>query len=153
MILSLNWLKELVDIEGISADEIVKRITLSTAEVEGVENKGDDMDDVVVAKVVTCEKVEGTHLNLLSVDDGSGELLQIATGAPNVYAGMVTALVRVGGMVAGHKIKKARLAGIDSFGMCCSEAELGIGSDDDGIIDFKDWNQFKRYLPNKRYFN
>ena len=61
MILSLNWLKELVDIEGISAEEIVKRITLSTAEVEGVENKGDDMDDVVVAKVVTCEKVEGTH--------------------------------------------------------------------------------------------
>ncbi|MBP3630188.1 MAG: phenylalanine--tRNA ligase subunit beta [Clostridia bacterium] len=138
MILSLNWLKELVDIEGISAEEIVKRITLSTAEVEGVENKGDDMDDVVVAKVVTCEKVEGTHLNLLSVDDGSGEMLQIATGAPNVYAGMITALVRVGGMVAGHKIKKARLAGIDSFGMCCSEAELGIGSDDDGIIDFKD---------------
>ena len=81
MILSLNWLKELVDIEGISADEIVKRITLSTAEVEGVENKGDDMDDVVVAKVVTCEKVEGTHLNSLSVDDGSGEMLQIATGA------------------------------------------------------------------------
>ena len=137
MILSLNWLKELVDIEGISPEEIVKRITLSTAEVEGVTNKGDDMDDVVIAKVVTCEKVEGTHLNLLSVDDGSGELLQIATGAPNVYAGMVTALVRVGGMVAGHKIKKARLAGIDSFGMCCSEAELGIGSDDDGIIDFK----------------
>ena len=140
MILSLNWLKELVDIDGISTEEIVKRITLSTAEVEGVENKGDDMEDVVVAKVVTCEKVEGTHLNLLSVDDGSGELLQIATGAPNVYAGMVTALVRVGGMVAGHRIKKARLAGIDSFGMCCSEAELGIGSDDDGIIDFKDLN-------------
>ncbi len=137
MILSLNWLKEMVDLEGISAEEISKRITLSTAEVEEVVQKGEDMQDVVVAKVVTCEKVEGTHLNLLSVDDGSGEMLQIATGAPNVYAGMVTALVRVGGMVAGHKIKKARLAGIDSYGMCCSEAELGIGSDDDGIIDFK----------------
>ena len=44
--------------------------------------------------------------------------------------------VRVGGMVAGHKIKKAKLAGIDSYGMCCSEAELGIGSDDEGIVDF-----------------
>ena len=59
MILSLNWLKELVDLEGIPAEEIAKRITLSTAEVEEVIQKGDDMQDVVVAKVVTCEKVEG----------------------------------------------------------------------------------------------
>lgn len=140
MIISLNWLKELVDLEGLTAEEIVKKITLSTAEVEEVKYAGSDMQDVVVARVETCEKIEGTHLNLLSVNDGSGENLQIATGAPNVYAGMVTALVRIGGMVAGHKIKKARLAGIDSFGMCCSEAELGIGSDDDGIVDFKDLN-------------
>lgn len=140
MIISLNWLKELVDLEGLTAEEIVKKITLSTAEVEEVKYAGSDMEDVVVAKVETCEKVEGTHLNLLSVNDGSGENLQIATGAPNVYVGMVTALVRIGGMVAGHKIKKARLAGIDSYGMCCSEAELGIGSDDDGIVDFKDLN-------------
>lgn len=135
MILSLNWLKDMVDLEGLSTEEIINKITLSTAEVEEVREVGKDMEDVVVAKVLTAEKVEGTHLNLLSVDDGR-ETLQIATGAPNVYAGMITALVRVGGMVAGHKIKKAKLAGIDSFGMCCSEAELGIGSDDEGIVDF-----------------
>lgn len=135
MILSLNWLKDMVDLDGISTEEIVRKITLSTAEVEEVKSVGRDMQDVVVAKVLTAEKVEGTHLNLLSVDDGR-ETLQIATGAPNVYAGMLTALVRVGGMVAGHKIKKAKLAGLDSFGMCCSEAELGIGSDDEGIVDF-----------------
>ena len=137
MKISLNWLRELVDLEGLSEEEIVKRITLSTAEVEGVTHAGSDMEDVVVARVETCQKVEGTHLNLLSVNDGSGENLQIATGAPNVYAGMITALVRIGGMVAGKKIKKAKLAGIDSFGMCCSEEELGIGSDGDGIIDLK----------------
>ena len=129
MILSLNWLKDMVDLKDLSTEEIIEKLTLSTAEVEEVKEVGKDMQDVVVAKVVTAEKVPGTHLNLLSVDDGR-ELLQIATGAPNVYAGMITALVRVGGMVAGHKIKKAKLAGIDSFGMCCSEAELGIGSDD-----------------------
>lgn len=135
MILSLNWLKDMVDLKDLSTEEIIEKLTLSTAEVEDVKEVGKDMQDVVVAKVVTAEKVPGTHLNLLSVDDGR-ELLQIATGAPNVYAGMITALVRVGGMVAGHKIKKAKLAGLDSFGMCCSEAELGIGSDDDGIVDF-----------------
>ena len=138
MIISLNWLKELVDLSGIAEDKIVKKITLSTAEVEGVTHAGSDMEDVVIAKVETCEKIEGTHLNLLSVNDGSGENLQIATGAPNVYAGMLTALVRIGGMVGGRKIKKAKLAGIDSYGMCCSEAELGIGSDDEGIVDFKE---------------
>lgn len=152
MIISLNWLKELVDLSGIAEDEIVKKITLSTAEVEGVTHAGSDMEDVVIAKVETCEKIEGTHLNLLSVNDGSGENLQIATGAPNVYAGMVTALVRIGGMVGGRKIKKAKLAGIDSYGMCCSEAELGIGSDDEGIVDFKELNvplgtSIKEVLP------
>lgn len=135
MILSLNWLKDMVDIKDIPTEEIVKKLTLSTAEVEEVKKVGEDMQDVVVAKILTTEKVPNTHLNLLSVDDGR-EVLQIATGAPNVYAGMLTALVRVGGMVAGHKIKKAKLAGIDSYGMCCSEAELGIGSDDEGIVDF-----------------
>lgn len=135
MIISLNWLKDMVDLSGLSTDEIVEKITLSTAEVEEVKKVGDDMEDVVIAKVVTCEKIPDTHLNLLSVDDGR-EVLQIATGAPNVYAGMKTALVRVGGKVEGRKIKKAKLAGYDSFGMCCSEAELGIGSDDDGIVDF-----------------
>ena len=135
MILSLNWLKDMVDIKDIPTEKIVEKLTLSTAEVEGVKKVGDNMQDVVVAKILTAEKVPNTHLNLLSVDDGN-EILQIATGAPNVYAGMLTALVRVGGMVDGHKIKKAKLAGIDSYGMCCSEAELGIGSDDEGIVDF-----------------
>lgn len=135
MILSLNWLKDIVDLKDISTEEIINKLTLSTAEVEGYKEVGKDMEDVVVAKVLTCEKVPDTHLNLLSVDDGR-EVLQIATGAPNVYAGMVTALVRVDGKVGGRKIKKAKLAGIDSYGMCCSEAELGIGSDDEGIVDF-----------------
>lgn len=135
MILSLNWLKDMVDLEGISTEEIVRKITLSTAEVEGTKVCGEDMQDVVVARLNECDKVEGTHLFLLDVFDGT-EHHQIATSAQNVYKGMVTALVKVGGMVGGHKIKKAKLAGIDSFGMCCSEAELGIGSDDEGLVDF-----------------
>ena len=137
MILSLNWLKSMVEIDDIAPEEIVKRITLSTAEVEGFTKVGEDMQDVVIAKVEKCEKLANSdHLNLLAVNDGSGELLQVVTGAPNVYAGMKTALVRVGGMVGGMKIKKARLDGIDRYGMCCSEAELKIGSDDSGIVDF-----------------
>ncbi len=138
MYISLNWIKEFVNLDGISDEELVKRFTMSTAEIEGVVKKGADMEDVVVAEIVETRKYEGSdHLNIMKVDDGSGEYLQILTGAPNVYKGMRTFLVRIGGMVAGHKIKLAKLAGKESYGMCCSEAELGIGSDDEGIVDYK----------------
>lgn len=137
MYLSLNWIKEFVNLDGIPEDEIANRLTMSVAEVEDVVKKGVGFEDIVVAKIVETHKLENSnHLNIMKVDDGSGSLLQIVTGAPNVYQGMKTFLVRVGGMVAGHKIKIAKLAGHESFGMCCSEAELGIGSDDEGIVDF-----------------
>lgn len=137
MYLSLNWIKEFVNLDGISEEEIANRLTMSVAEVEGTQKKGVGFDDIVVAKIVETRKLENSdHLNIMKVDDGSGELLQIVTGAPNVYKGMKTFLVRVGGMIDGHKIKIAKLAGHESFGMCCSEAELGIGADAEGIVDF-----------------
>lgn len=138
MYISLNWIKEFVDLGGLSQEEIIKRLTLSTAEIEGVEVKGAGIENVVVAEIVETKRLENTnHLNIMKVDDGSGKLVQIVTGAPNVYNGMRTFLVRVGGQVNGYKIKAAKLAGHDSFGMCCSETELGIGTDDEGIVDYR----------------
>ena len=68
------------------------------------------------------------HLHILKVDVGNEEL-QIVCGAPNVREGMVTAVCKVGGSVCAGKIKVGKLAGVESYGMCCAEAELGIGSD------------------------
>ena len=76
-------------------------------------------------------------MHILKVDVGT-ETLQIVCGAPNVREGMVTAVCKVGGSVVAGKIKAAKLAGVESQGMCCAETELGLGSDDEGIMDIQE---------------
>jgi len=138
MKISINWIKDYVDLSGIEVDELVKRFNLSTAEIEDVEIKGEKIQDVVFGKILkVVDHPESDHLHILNVDVGS-EVLQIVCGAPNVYEGMVTAVCKVGGSVLAGKIKPCKLAGVESCGMCCAEAELGLGSDDEGIMDIKD---------------
>ena len=135
MKVSINWINDYVDLSGIETDELVKRFNLSTAEIEGVEYKGKDIQNVVFGKVLEVNNhPESNHLHVLKVDVGD-EVLQIVCGAPNVRVGMVTAVCKVGGSVCAGKIKATKLVGIDSFGMCCAEDELGIGADDNGIMD------------------
>lgn len=135
MKISLNWIKDYVDLSGISTDEIVKRFNLSTAEIENVEYKGSKTHGVVIGKI---EKVENhptnPHWHILRVNVGT-EMLQIVCGAPNVREGMITCVATNGASVNGYNITTAKRGEIDSQGMCCSSAELGIGSDDKGIID------------------
>lgn len=139
MIISLNWIKDYVNLDGIEIDEIVKRFGLSTAEVEGVEYKGKEIENVVVAKILNVENhPESKKLHILKVDDGTGEPVQVVCGAPNVRVGLKTYFARVGGNVNGVKIKPAKLAGVDSFGMCCGGNELGIEADTSGIVELDD---------------
>jgi len=136
MKVSLNWLKDFVDLDGIGIEEIVSRFSLVTAEIEGYEVK-DKVSGIVVGEVMTCEKhpTSNKPLSVLTVNNGK-EILPIVCGAPNVRAGMLVALANVGARVSGgFEIGKAKLAGYDSHGMCCSETELGIGSDSGGIIE------------------
>jgi len=151
MKISINWLKDFVDLDGISNEEIIKRFTLSTAEIEDVEYKGAETTGVVFAKILEVEEhPKSDHLHILKVDKGD-EVVQVVCGAPNVRPNMVTALATIGGKVNGHKITKAKLAGIESFGMCCSESEIGIGSDNSGIMDIsadvKIGADIKTYYP------
>ena len=80
---SYNWIHELVDGLDVPAAEIGRLITLKTAECEGVEAHGAMLDDVCVARVLTAEKVEGTHLTLTTVDTGRYGVKQVICGAPN----------------------------------------------------------------------
>ena len=138
MLISLNWINDYVDIKDIPLQEKINRFLLSTAEIEDAYQKGHNVENIVFAKVEkVSEHPNSQKLHILDVFDGT-ETLQIVCGAPNVRAGMITALAKVGSVVCGHKIGKAKLAGVESFGMCCSEAELGIGSDDEGIMDIFD---------------
>lgn len=136
MIISLNWIKDYVNLDGIEVDELVKRFGLSTAEVEGVEYKGRELDNIVVAEILSVENhPESKKLHILKVNDGSGAPVQVVCGAPNVRVGLKTYFARVGGNVNGLKIKPAKLAGVDSFGMCCGGNELGIEADTSGIVE------------------
>ena len=135
MYISMNWIKDFVNLDGIEPEELMKKFNLTTAEIEGYEHKGQETTGVIFAKI---EKVENhpnsDHLHILAVNTGT-EVLQIVCGDPNVRENMVVFIAPIGSKVAGHKMTKAKLAGVESFGMCCSEEELGIGSDNSGIMD------------------
>lgn len=135
MKISLNWIKDYVNLDDISADEIVKRFNLSTAEIEDVEFKGKNTFGVVFGKIVEIkDHPTNNHWHILKVDVGS-KILQIVCGAPNVRLNMLTCVATDGGCVNGYKISVAKRGEIVSEGMCCSAAELGLGTDDDGIMD------------------
>ena len=139
MYISLNWIKEYVDLSNIEVDELIKRFGLATAEVEGVEYKGKDIENVVVVKILTVEDhPNSNHLHILTVDDGTGSPVQVVCGAPNVRVGLKTFFARVGANVKGFKIKPAKLAGVESNGMCCGGNELGISADESGIVELDD---------------
>ena len=133
MFLSMNWIGDFVDLSGFDKQQLIRNFTLSTAEVEDIIVKGEDTYGVVVAKILSVENhPTSKKLHLLKVDKGD-EVVDIVCGAPNVREGMRVALATNGGAVCGHKITPATIAGFTSYGMCCSEAELGISDDHSGI--------------------
>lgn len=139
MKISINWLNDFVDLSGISTDEIIKRFNLATAEIEGAEHKGANIDKVITARIKKISKHPNSdRLQIMQLDIGADEPVQVLTTATNIYEGMTTAFVQVGGKVAGQKIGKAVMGGEPSYGMGCSESDLGIGSDDAGLWDIKE---------------
>ena len=93
MFVSMNWFQDFVDLEGEDLTGLIKRFTLSTAEVEGIEYKGKDIKDVVVGEIVSCEDhPDSDHLHVLKVDAGS-EVFDVVCGAPNARTGIKTAFV------------------------------------------------------------
>lgn len=135
MFVSMNWISDFVDLSGQNLEELIHRFTLSTAEVEGIEYKGNDIKDVVVGEIISCEDhPDSDHLHVLKVDAGD-EVFDVVCGAPNARVGVKTAFAKVGGEVCGMKLKPCKLRGIMSYGMCCSAKEIGISDDHAGIME------------------
>ena len=135
MFVSMNWIKDFVDLEGEDLEKLIQRFTLSTAEVEGIQYKGAEIKDVVVGEIISCEDhPDSDHLHVLKVDAGD-EVFDVVCGAPNARVGIKTAFAKTGGSVIGMKIKTAKLRGVVSNGMCCSGKELGISDDHEGIME------------------
>ena len=136
MKVSLNWLKEYVDLSGIPVSEIIHNLTMSGLEVEEVINQNEIYKNFVVGFVK--EKIKHPNADKLSVCKVSNgtEEMQVVCGAPNVEVGQKIVFAQIGAVVpnGNFKITKAKIRGTESFGMICSESELEISSNHEGIM-------------------
>ncbi len=137
---SLSWIKAYVPELNVTAQEYMDAMTLSGSKVEGFEALDADLEKIVIGQIKKIEKhPDADKLVVCQVDIGTGEDIQIVTGAPNVKEGYKVPVVLDGGRVAGGhdgkktpggiKIKKGKLRGVPSNGMMCSIEELGSTKD------------------------
>ncbi|GJD58955.1 phenylalanine--tRNA ligase subunit beta [Methylobacterium dankookense] len=134
---TLSWLKDHLDTTA-SLDEIAETLTRIGLEVEGIEDKAAALKPYVVARVLTAEQhPNADRLRVCTVDSGDGQPLQVVCGAPNARAGMISVFAPPGTYVPGKNITLSvgTIRGVESRGMLCSGAELGLGDDHDGILD------------------
>jgi phenylalanyl-tRNA synthetase beta chain len=135
MLVSMRWLARHVDLEGITPERLCDDLTLSTAEVEGLERFAPALHEVVVGHVTKRDPhPDAEKLSVCLVDVGGDEALSIVCGAPNVAAGQKVAVAQIGTTLPGDfKIKKSKIRGVESRGMICSIRELKLGDEHDGI--------------------
>ncbi len=147
---SERWLREWVN-PDINTDTLVEQITMVGLEVDGVESVAESFSGVVVAEVTSVEQhPDADKLRVCQVSDGT-ETFQVVCGAPNVRAGLRVPFAKVSAVLPGNfKIKKAKLRGVESFGMLCAEAELGLSDASDGLMELSPdapvGNCFRDYL-------
>jgi len=139
--LSLRWLQRHVDLSDIEPRQILADLTMSTAEIEGVEQFGAGLEPLVIGEVLHKEKhPDADKLSVCRVALGPGEVAQIVCGAPNVDRGQKVAVIKAGELLPASggkgalKIKRSKIRGVESQGMICSESELGLSEEHDGIL-------------------
>ena len=139
----ISWLNDYVDIKDVSAKDFAHALTMSGSKVEGVENAGDEIKNVVVGKLLEVTKHQNSdHLTICQVDIGDG-VVQIVTGAQNIKTGDYVPVAKHNSYLPGGvHITKGKLRGEPSNGMLCSYEELGLSKEDvpyaadDGILIF-----------------
>ncbi|NWF90697.1 MAG: phenylalanine--tRNA ligase subunit beta, partial [Ignavibacteriaceae bacterium] len=132
----LSWLKKYVNLDGISVDEIAHKLTMAGLEVEDVRSEAALYKGLVVGLVKKKQKhPNADKLSLCTVFDGKADL-QVICGAPNVQENQKVVFAPIGTIIpkGNIKIEKAKIRGIESYGMICSEAELELSDNHDGII-------------------
>ena len=137
---TLSWLKDHLETEA-SAEAIADKLTNIGLEVEDLSNPAEALAPFRIAKVLSAEKhPQADKLQVLSVDAGTGEAIQVVCGAPNARAGMVGVFGPPGTTIPGSGItlKVAAIRGVESRGMMCSSRELELGDDHSGIIELPD---------------
>ena len=137
----ISWLKNYINVDEDNIDDLLHRLTLAGTEVESIETQG-NWEGVVVGQVLEVSKhPNADRLNLVKVNSGENEILDVVCGANNLYAGQKVAFAPVGSKLFSPKskkmetLKKSKIRGEISNGMICSALELGLGEDHEGILD------------------
>ncbi len=144
----INWLKDFTEID-VEPKEYAERLTISGSKVEEVIISGEDISGVYTGKIIDVQDhPDSDHLHIVRVDLGNDELgrdIQIVCGAPNVYVGMICPVATVGAHLPGDiVIKKGKLRGVESNGMCCAIDELGVPAEGhEGADEYGLWNMPK----------
>ncbi len=135
MKISVNWIKDFVDLEGVNIKDLWYRFTMATAEIEDFIEVGKDIQNVIVAKVLKVEPHPFSQkLKIVDVDTGAGTV-RCLCGAPNIREGVCVPFAKVGGSIKKiAEITKRTIEGVESNGVICSAAELGISDNHEGVL-------------------
>ena len=151
MIITIPWLKEHLNTKA-SEQEIINHLTNIGLEVEGIKENSGDMGAFKVAKIIKAEKhPNADKLKVCDVTLGDKEIIKVVCGASNAREGLVTIYAPPGAVIpkTNFELKIAKIRGVESKGMLCSESELNLSNESDGIIELK--NNEKKI--GKSYFN
>ncbi len=140
MLISLNWIKDFVEIPAMSPKELGSLFTLATAEVEDVIVKGEALKPILCVEIKSLKPhPDSDKLNLVTFDYGQGKLKEVVCGAPNVRPGLKVPYAPIGTTLPnGMTLEPKKIRGILSDGMLCSETELGLGEGKSGLMELKD---------------
>jgi len=139
MIVTLSWLKNHLNIKS-NIKEITNKLTNIGLEVENIKEDSGELNSFKIAKILRAEKhPNADKLKLCDVSLGDGKVIKVVCGAPNAREGLVSIYASPGSIIpkSNLKIKVAKIRGVESQGMLCSESELNLSSESDGIIELK----------------
>jgi len=153
MIITIPWLKEHLKTKA-KESEIIDQLTNIGLEVEGIKENSGEMGKFKIAKVLKAEKhPNADKLKVCDVTIGGKEILKVVCGAPNAREGLITIYAPPGAVIpkTNFELKVAKIRGIESKGMLCSESELNLSDESDGIVELKNKEKEvgKSYFKNK----
>lgn len=134
MKISLNWIKEFVEIPEIDPKIAATKFTMAACEVDGVEETGGFFKNIIAAKIINIKNhPDSEHLHLVEIDTGAGKT-EVVCGAPNVEIRKIVPYAKLGTKFPdGFTIEPKKIRGVESCGMLCSQKELGLGNDNSGL--------------------
>ena len=152
MKITYDWLKDHLQTKN-SENQLLQKLTDIGLEVEGVENSISDLDEFIVAKILKVEKhPNADRLKVCEVNIGKNELIKVVCGAPNANKGLLTIYAPPGSIIPKNKMKLevTKIRGVTSYGMLCSEGELNLSDESDGIVELNQ-NKYQNKIG-KKYF-